>query len=212
MIDFVKMTGFSTAEDLKVSGSTINGLNTGFVKPAPFTLGPIIFNPIGNDSIDINSDGMVINYIGLLRSDPKNFKEFRIYLTAKFKPYTTDGKFIGRSQEEYDNFIKFIKDTYNQVKDGKDVDNESLSFIFDSVKVEIQGDNPDKIKAIDIATIFYKAFVNLTIENIETISGDSDAFINPSSFNNESDNMCTVSFKSDNVVRLEPMFIDRHHI
>ena len=208
MFDFVKMTGFSTGEDLKVAGGTINGTNGGYIKPAPFTLGPVIFNPIGNDSIDINSDGMIINYIGLLRADPTNFKEFRLYLTVKFKPDTSDGKFVGRSQEAYDNFVDFIANTYNQSKDGKDLNYCNLPFILDYIKVEVQGDNPDNIKAIDIATIFYKAFVNLTIENIEAVAGDSDSFIDPSSFNIESDNICSVSFKADNNVRLEPLFTD----
>lgn len=208
MIDFVKMSGFSTGEDLKVAGGTINGTNGGYIKPAPFTLGPVIFNPIGNDSIDINSDGMIINYIGLLRADPTNFKEFRLYLTIKFKPDTSDGKFVGRSQEAYDNFVNFIANTYNQSKDGKDLNYCNLPFILDYIKVEVQGDNPDKIKAIDIATIFYKAFANLTIENIEAVAGDSDSFIDPSSFNIESDNICSVSFKADNNVRLEPLFTD----
>jgi hypothetical protein len=76
------------------------------------------------------------------------------------------------------------------------------------LKVEIQGDNPEKIKALDIATIFYKAFINLTIEDIIAVSGDNDAFINPTCINNESDDVCSVSFKEDNIVSLIPIFID----
>ena len=208
-IDFVKMTGFSSSEDLKVAGSVVNGINAGFIKPAPFTLGPIVFNPIGNDSVDLDSSGIVINYIGLLRNNPTNFKEFRIYATLKFSPNTKDGKFIGRSQEAYDKFVEFIKLTNEQSKTGKELSEAIyLPFLFESAKIEVQGTNPDNIKAIDIATILYKAFINLTIENFEALSNDS--IIDPSNFNIESDNVCTVKFKTENSVYLTPIFTNSH--
>ena len=204
-VDFEKMIGFSTSEDLKVAGGVINGINAGFIKPAPFTLGPIVFNPIGNDSIDLDSNGMIINYIGLLRNDPTNFKEFRIYATLKFSPKTQDGKFIGRSQEAYDKFVEFIKLTNEQVKTGKELsETVYLPFIFDSAKIEIQGTNPDHIKAVDIATILYKAFINLTIENFEALADDS--VIDPSNIIVESDDVCTAKFKTENSVYLTPIF------
>lgn len=204
-IDFEKMTGFSTSEDLKVAGGVINGINAGFIKPAPFTLGPIVFNPIGNDSVDLDSNGMIINYIGLLRNDPTNFKEFRIYATLKFSPKTQDGKFIGRSQEAYDKFVEFIKLTNEQVKTGKELsETVYLPFVFDSAKIEIQGTNPDHIKAVDIATILYKAFINLTIENFEALADDS--VIDPSNIIVDSDDVCTVKFKTENSVYLTPIF------
>ena len=208
-IDFVKMTGFSSSEDLKVAGSITNGINAGFIKPAPFTLGPIIFNPIGNDSVDLDSNGMIINYIGLIRKDPTNFKEFRIYATLKFSPNTQDGKFIGRSQEAYDKFVEFIKSTNEQSKTGKELPvTIYLPFLFDSAKIEIQGTNPDHVKAIDIATILYKAFINLTIENFEALSDDS--VIDPSNIIVESDNVCTVKFKTENSVYLTPIFVNSY--
>ena len=208
-IDFVKMTGFSSSEDLKVAGSVINGINAGFIKPAPFTLGPIVFNPIGNDSVDLDSSGMIINYIGLLRNNPTNFKEFRIYATLKFSPKTQDGKFIGRSQEAYDKFVEFIKLTNEQSKTGKELSETIyLPFLFESAKIEVQGTNPDNIKAVDIATILYKAFINLTIENFEALSNDS--IIDPSNINIESDNVCTVKFKTENSVYLTPIFTNSH--
>jgi len=204
-IDFEKMTGFSTAEDLKVAGSLTNGINAGFIKPAPFTLGPIVFNPIGNDSVDLDSNGMIVNYIGLLRIDPTNFKEFRIYATLKFSPKTQDGKFIGRSQEAYDKFVEFIKSTNEQSKTGKELSKPMyLPFLFDSAKIEIQGTNPDHVKAVDIATILYKAFINLTIENFEALSNDS--VIDPSNIIVESDDVCTAKFKTENSVYLTPIF------
>lgn len=204
-IDFEKMTGFSTSEDLKVAGSITNGINAGFIKPAPFTLGPIVFNPIGNDSIDLDSNGMIINYIGLLRNDPTNFKEFRIYATLKFSPKTPDGKFIGRSLEAYDKFVEFIKLTNEQSKTGEELSKTVyLPFLFDSVKIEIQGTNPDHVKAVDIATILYKAFINLTIENFEALANDS--VIDPSNIIVESDDVCTVKFKTENSVYLTPIF------
>ena len=204
-IDFEKMTGFSTSEDLKVAGGVTNGINAGFIKPAPFTLGPIVFNPIGNDSVDLDSNGMIINYIGLLRNDPTNFKEFRIYATLKFYPKTQDGKFIGRSQEAYDKFVEFIKLTNEQVKIGKELsETVYLPFVFDSAKIEIQGTNPDHIKAVDIATILYKAFINLTIENFEALADDS--VIDPSNIIVDSDEVCTVKFKTENSVYLTPIF------
>ena len=204
-IDFEKMTGFSTSEDLKVAGGVTNGINAGFIKPAPFTLGPIVFNPIGNDSVDLDSIGMIINYIGLLRNDPTNFKEFRIYATLKFSPKTQDGKFIGRSQEAYDKFVEFIKLTNEQVKTGKELsETVYLPFVFDSAKIEIQGTNPDHIKAVDIATILYKAFINLTIENFEALADDS--VIDPSNIIVDSDEVCTVKFKTENSVYLTPIF------
>ena len=204
-IDFEKMTGFSTSEDLKVAGGVTNGINAGFIKPAPFTLGPIVFNPIGNDSVDLDSNGMIINYIGLLRNDPTNFKEFRIYATLKFSPKTQDGKFIGRSQEAYDKFVEFIKLTNEQVKTGKELsETVYLPFVFDSAKIEIQGTNPDHIKAVDIATILYKAFINLTIENFEALADDS--VIDPSNIIVYSDEVCTVKFKTENSVYLTPIF------
>ena len=206
-IDFEKMTGFSTSEDLKVAGSVTNGINAGFIKPAPFTLGPIVYNPIGNDSVDLDSNGMIINYIGLLRNDPTNFKEFRIYVTLKFSPKTQDGKFIGRSQEAYDKFVEFIKLTNEQSKTGKELSEIIyLPFLFDSAKVEIQGTNPDNIKAVDIATILYKAFINLTIENFEALADDS--VIDPSNIIVDSDDVCTVKFKTENGVYLTPIFIN----
>ena len=208
-IDFEKMTGYCTSEDLKVAGSVINGINAGFIKPAPFTLGPIVFNPIGNDSVDLDSSGIIINYIGLLRNNPTNFKEFRIYATLKFSPNTKDGKFIGRSQEAYDKFVEFIKLTNEQSKTGKELSEAIyLPFLFESVKIEVQGTNPDNIKAVDIATILYKAFINLTIENFEALSNDS--IIDPSNINIESDNVCTVKFKTENSVYLTPIFINSH--
>lgn len=204
-IDFEKMTGFSTSEDLKVAGSLTNGINAGFIKPAPFTLGPIVFNPIGNDSIDLDSNGMIINYIGLLRNDPTNFKEFRIYATLKFSPKTPDGKFIGRSLEAYDKFVEFIKLTNEQSKTGEELSKTVyLPFLFDSAKIEIQGTNPDHVKAVDIATILYKAFINLTIENFEALSNDS--VIDPSNIIVESDDVCTAKFKTENSVYLTPIF------
>lgn len=204
-IDFEKMTGFSTSEDLKVAGGVINGINAGFIKPAPFTLGPIVFNPIGNDSVDLDSNGMIINYIGLLRNDPTNFKEFRIYATLKFSPKTQDGKFIGRSQEAYDKFVEFIKLTNEQTKTGKELsETVYLPFVFNSAKIEIQGTNPDHIKAVDIATILYKAFINLTIENFEALADDS--VIDPSNIIVDSDDVCTVKFKTENSVYLTPIF------
>ena len=208
-IDFEKMTGYCTSEDLKVAGSVINGINAGFIKPAPFTLGPIVFNPIGNDSVDLDSSGIIINYIGLLRNNPTNFKEFRIYATLKFSPNTKDGKFIGRSQEAYDKFVEFIKLTNEQSKTGKELSETIyLPFLFESAKIEVQGTNPDNIKAVDIATILYKAFINLTIENFEALSNDS--IIDPSNINIESDNVCTVKFKTENSVYLTPIFINSH--
>ena len=208
-LDFEKMTGFSSSEDLKVAGSIINGINAGFIKPAPFTLGPIVFNPIGNDSVDLDSNGITINYIGLIRKDPTNFKEFRIYATLKFSPNTQDGKFIGRSQEAYDKFVEFIKLTNEQIKTGKELSETIyLPFLFESAKIEVQGTNPDNIKAVDIATILYKAFINLTIENFEALSNDS--IIDPSNINIESDNVCTVKFKTENSVYLTPIFINSH--
>ena len=208
-IDFEKMTGFSSSEDLKVAGSITNGINAGFIKPAPFTLGPIIFNPIGNDSVDLDSNGIVINYIGLIRNDPTNFKEFRIYATLKFSPNTQDGKFIGRSQEAYDKFVEFIKSTNEQSKTGKELSETIyLPFLFDSAKIEIQGTNPDHVKAIDIATILYKAFINLTIENFEALS--SDSIVDPSNIIVESDNVCTVKFKTENSVYLTPIFVNSY--
>ena len=208
-LDFEKMTGFSSSEDLKVAGSIINGINAGFIKPAPFTLGPIVFNPIGNDSVDLDSNGITINYIGLIRKDPTNFKEFRIYATLKFSPNTQDGKFIGRSQEAYDKFVEFIKLTNEQSKTGKELSETIyLPFLFESAKIEVQGTNPDNIKAVDIATILYKAFINLTIENFEALSNDS--IIDPSNINIESDNVCTVKFKTENSVYLTPIFINSH--
>lgn len=208
-IDFEKMTGYCTSEDLKVAGSVINGINAGFIKPAPFTLGPIVFNPIGNDSVDLDSSGMIINYIGLLRNNPTNFKEFRIYATLKFSPKTQDGKFIGRSQEAYDKFVEFIKLTNEQSKTGKELSETIyLPFLFESAKIEVQGTNPDNIKAVDIATILYKAFINLTIENFEALSNDS--IIDPSNINIESDNVCTVKFKTENSVYLTPIFTNSH--
>lgn len=208
-IDFEKMTGYCTSEDLKVAGSVINGINVGFIKPAPFTLGPIVFNPIGNDSVDLDSSGMIINYIGLLRNNPTNFKEFRIYATLKFSPNTKDGKFIGRSQEAYDKFVEFIKLTNEQSKTDKELSEAIyLPFLFESAKIEVQGTNPDNIKAIDIATILYKAFINLTIENFEALSNDS--IIDPSNLNIESDNVCTVKFKTENSVYLTPIFTNLH--
>jgi hypothetical protein len=204
-IDFEKMTGFSTSEDLKVAGSVTNGINAGFIKPAPFTLGPIVFNPIGNDSIDLDSNGMIINYIGLLRNDPTNFKEFRIYATLKFSPKTPDGKFIGRSLEAYDKFVEFIKLTNEQSKTGEELSKTVyLPFLFDSAKIEIQGTNPDHVKAVDIATILYKAFINLTIENFEALANDS--VIDPSNIIVESDDVCTAKFKTENSVYLTPIF------
>ena len=204
-IDFEKMTGYCTSEDLKVAGSVINGINAGFIKPAPFTLGPIVFNPIGNDSVDLDSSGMIINYIGLLRNNPTNFKEFRIYATLKFSPNTKDGKFIGRSQEAYDKFVEFIKLTNEQTKTGKELsETVYLPFVFDSAKIEIQGTNPDHIKAVDIATILYKAFINLTIENFEALADDS--VIDPSNIIVDSDDVCTVKFKTENSVYLTPIF------
>lgn len=204
-IDFEKMTGFSTSEDLKVAGSLTNGINAGFIKPAPFTLGPIVFNPIGNDSIDLDSNGMIINYIGLLRNDPTNFKEFRIYATLKFSPKTPDGKFIGRSLEVYDKFVEFIKLTNEQSKTGEELSKTVyLPFLFDSAKIEIQGTNPDHVKAVDIATILYKAFINLTIENFEALSNDS--VIDPLNIIVESDDVCTAKFKTENSVYLTPIF------
>lgn len=204
-IDFEKMTGFSTSEDLKVAGSVTNGINAGFIKPAPFTLGPIVFNPIGNDSIDLDSNGMIINYIGLLRNDPTNFKEFRIYATLKFSPKTQDGKFIGRSLEAYDKFVEFIKLTNEQSKTGEELSKTVyLPFLFDSAKIEIQGTNPDHVKAVDIATILYKAFINLTIENFEALTNDS--VIDPSNIIVESDDVCTAKFKTENSVYLTPIF------
>ena len=204
-IDFEKMTGFSTSEDLKVAGGVTNGINAGFIKPAPFTLGPIVFNPIGNDSVVLDSNGMIINYIGLLRNDPTNFKEFRIYATLKFSPKTQDGKFIGRSQEAYDKFVEFIKLTNEQVKTGKELsETVYLPFVFDSAKIEIQGTNPDHIKSVDIATILYKAFINLTIENFEALADDS--VIDPSNIIVDSDEVCTVKFKTENSVYLTPIF------
>lgn len=204
-IDFEKMTGFSTAEDLKVAGRLTNGINAGFIKPAPFTLGPIVFNPIGNDSVDLDSNGMIVNYIGLLRIDPTNFKEFRIYATLKFSPKTQDGKFIGRSQEAYDKFIEFIKSTNEQSKTGKELSKPMyLPFLFDSAKIEIQGTNPDHVKAVDIATILYKTFVNLTIENFEALLDNS--VFDPSNIVVESDDVCTVKFKTENSVYLTPIF------
>lgn len=208
-IDFEKMTGYCTSEDLKVAGSVINGINAGFIKPAPFTLGPIVFNPIGNDSVDLDSSGILINYIGLLRNNPTNFKEFRIYATLKFSPNTKDGKFIGRSQEAYDKFVEFIKLTNEQSKTGKELSEAIyLPFLFDSAKIEVQGTNPDNIKAVDIATILYKAFINLTIENFEALSNDS--IIDPSNINIESDNLCTLKFKTENSVYLTPIFTNLH--
>lgn len=208
-IDFEKMTGYCTSEDLKVAGSVINGINAGFIKPAPFTLGPIVFNPIGNDSVDLDSSGIIINYIGLLRNNPTNFKEFRIYATLKFSPKTQDGKFIGRSQEAYDKFVEFIKLTNEQSKTGKELSEAIyLPFLFESAKIEVQGTNPDNIKAVDIATILYKAFINLTIENFEALSNDS--IIDPSNINIESDNVCTVKFKTENSVYLTPIFTNLH--
>lgn len=208
-IDFEKMTGYCTSEDLKVAGSVINGINAGFIKPAPFTLGPIVFNPIGNDSVDLDSSGIIINYIGLLRNNPTNFKEFRIYATLKFSPKTQDGKFIGRSQEAYDKFVEFIKLTNEQSKTGKELSEAIyLQFLFESAKIEVQGTNPDNIKAVDIATILYKAFINLTIENFEALSNDS--IIDPSNINIESDNVCTVKFKTENSVYLTPIFTNLH--
>lgn len=204
-IDFEKMTGYCTSENLKVAGSVINGINVGFIKPAPFTLGPIVFNPIANASVDLDSNGIVINYIGLLRNDPTNFKEFRIYVTLKFSPNTQDGKFIGRSQEVYDKFVEFIKLTNEQTKTGKELSETIyLPFLFDSAKVEIQGTNPDHVKAVDIATILYKAFINLTIENFEALS--SDSIVDPSNIIVESDNVCTIKFKTENSVYLTPIF------
>lgn len=204
-IDFEKMTGFSTSEDLKVAGSVTNGINASFIKPAPFTLGPIVFNPIGNDSVDLDSNGMIINYIGLLRNDPTNFKEFRIYATLKFSPKTPDGKFIGRSLEAYDKFVEFIKLTNEQSKTGKELSKPVyLPFLFDSAKIEIQGTNPDHVKAVDIATILYKAFINLTIENFEALANDS--VIDPSNIIVESDDVCTAKFKTENSVYLTPIF------
>ena len=204
-IDFEKMVGYSTSEDLKVAGSITNGINAGFIKPAPFTLGPIVFNPIGNDSVDLDSNGIIINYIGLIRNEPTNFKEFRIYATLKFSPKTQDGKFIGRSQEVYDKFVEFIKFTNEQSKTGKELsETVYLPFLFDSVKIEIQGTNPDNVKAVDIATILYKAFINLTIENFEALSNDS--IIDPSSIIVESDDVCTIKFKTENSVYLIPIF------
>ena len=204
VFDFVSMTGYTTAEEMKVAGSICSGVSTGSIKPAPFTIGPIIFNPIGNESINISSEGMTINYVGVLRNDPKNFQEFRVYLTLNFSPDTVDGKFIGRSQESYDNFVNFINICYQQSKDGKIVENVELPFIFDKIKVEIQGTNPDNIKAIDIATILYKAFINLTIENIDAITS-SDSMIDPTSIINESDTICTINLKTDNKMILAPI-------
>ena len=208
IIDFVKMNGYNTAENLKVGGSTINGVNVGHIKPAPFTLGPIVFNPIGNESFELDSNGLTINYIGLLRTDPKNFKEFRIYLTLKLNPLSHDGKFVGKSEELYKEFTNFITKSYDMIKNNEEVDfDTALNFILDSIKIEIQGENPDKIKAIDIATIFYKAFINLTINDLDGICGDNEGFINPNAFENESDNVCVVTFKEDHVVTLKHIFI-----
>lgn len=205
-IDFVRMSGYSTTEDLKVGGHIIeSGVSDGYIRPAPFTLGPIVFNPIGNDNVTIGTDGMVVNYIGLLRNDPKNFKEFRIYLTLDFEPDTIDGRFIGKSEESYNNFSDFIKLTKTQANCGGDVNYMELPFILKSVKVEIQGDNPEKIKANDIGTIFYKAFMNLTLCDLEAITS-SESYIDGSCFDNISDNECKITFKSDNQCRLIPLF------
>ena len=162
-------------------------------------------NPIGNDSVDLDSRGIVINYIGLLRNNPTNFKEFRIYATLKFSPKTQDGKFIGRSQEAYDKFVEFIKLTNEQSKTGKELSEIIyLPFLFESAKIEVQGTNPDHVKAIDIATILYKAFINLTIENFEALVDDS--VIDPSNIIVDSDDVCTVKFKTENSVYLTPIF------
>ena len=206
IFDFVRMQGYSVTEDIKVGGSTIeSGINVGYVRPAPFTLGPIVFNPIGNDTVDISADGMIVNYIGLLRDDPKKFKGFRVYLTVNFKPNSIDGRFIGKAQETYDTFKRFIDETKKQAKNGSDIDYQELKFLLDSIKVEIQGENPEKIKANDIATIFYKAFTNLTLGDIENIV-NSESYIDGSSFIIKSDAECEVSFKHDNECRLIPLF------
>ena len=94
------------------------------------------------------------------------------------------------------------------IKNNEEVDfDTNLEFILDSIKIEIQGENPDKIKAIDIATIFYKANINLTINDLDVICGDNEGFINPNSFENESDNVCVVTFKEDHIVTLKHIFI-----
>ena len=130
---------------------------------------------------------------------------FRIYATLKFSPKTQDGKFIGRSQEAYDKFVEFIKLTNEQAKTGKELsETVYLPFVFDSAKIEIQGTNPDHIKAVDIATILYKAFINLTIENFEALADDS--VIDPSNIIVDSDDVCTVKFKTENSVYLTPIF------
>ena len=148
---------------------------------------------------------MIVNYIGLLRIDPTNFKEFRIYATLKFSPKTQDGKFIGRSQEAYDKFVEFIKSTNEQSKTGKELSKPMyLPFLFDSAKIEIQGTNPDHVKAVDIATILYKTFINLTIENFEALLDNS--VFDPSNIVVESDDVCTVKFKTENSVYLTPIF------
>ena len=63
-------------------------------------------------------------------------------------------------------------------------------------------------KAIDIATILYKAFINLTIENFEALS--SDSIVDPSNIIVESDNVCTIKFKTENSVYLTPIFTNLH--
>ena len=60
------------------------------------------------------------------------------------------------------------------------------------------------MKAIDIATILYKVFINLTIENFEALSNDS--VIDPSNIVVESDDVCTIKFKTENSVYLIPIF------
>ena len=68
--------------------------------------------------------------------------------TIKFSPKTQDGKFIGRSQEAYDKFVEFIKLTNEQSKTGKELSEAIyLPFLFESAKIEVQGTNPDNIKA-----------------------------------------------------------------
>lgn len=209
VLDFVRMQGYSSVEELIVAGRTTSGVNVGYIRPAPFAIGPIEFNPIGNDAIDLNSEGMLINYIGLLREDPTNFKEFRVYLTLTLSANTSDGKFIGRSQEMYDNFVKFIEDANKQAKEGGELDWEThkLPIRLSKIKVEIQGDNPGKITANDVATIINKAFMVLTTKDLVSVVENGDSLINPKSYTVESDNECSINLSVDNEMYLEPIFV-----
>lgn len=213
MIDFVRMQGFSSVEELKVAGSTMSGLNAGYIRPAPFTIGPLVFNPIGNDSVDITSDGLIIEYIGMLREQPTNFKEFRVYLTIDLKPNTISKQFVGKSKPVYDNFKMFIDTCNSQAVTGELLDNinkYSLPFLLDSMSVEIQGDNPENIEAIDIITILHKAVLVLSTNDLSMVTSSDSELVDPTNLEVISKSKCKLWFKVDNSVELEPIFIDKY--